>query len=61
MIKTFKTNPSHSTLRVQIKKNEMRGACNMEEKMSIAHEVNLDNLQRRNQLVDLPLDDTKKG
>ena len=46
---------------MQIKKNEMRGSCNMQGKLGIAYEVNSDNLQRRNQLVDLPLDDKKKG
>jgi hypothetical protein len=44
-----------------MKRNEMRRAYNMQGKMGIAYEVNSDNLQRRNQLVDLPLDDMKKG
>ena len=43
----------------QIKKNDVREACNMQGTLSTAYEVNSDNLQRRNQLADLPLDDTK--
>ena len=59
-IKTFKIKSAPFNVTGVSKKNETVGACNMYGKIRTAYEVNLENLQGRDQLVDPALDDTKK-